>query len=82
LNVQSKSHQWLADEPLSAGGQNLGPDPYEHVLAGLGACTAMTIRMYADRKNIPLDDVKVQVKHTRDYVEDCNSHTNSGKKLE
>jgi putative redox protein len=56
---------WLrADEPVEAGGHATGPDPYEYVLAGLGACTAMTIRLYADRKGWPLDRVEVRVRQT------------------
>ncbi|MBQ0764706.1 OsmC family protein, partial [Marinobacter psychrophilus] len=47
------------------------PDPYEHLLAGLGACTSMTIRMYASRKKIPLDHVKVELSHSRNYHRDC-----------
>lgn len=54
-----------ADEPGAMGGRNTGPDPFEFVLAGIGACTAMTIRMYADRKKWPLDNVRVSVRHTR-----------------
>jgi putative redox protein len=61
----------LADEPLSVGGGNLGPDPYEHLLAALGTCTSMTIRMYANRKKWPLQNVAVQLKHFRDHGEDC-----------
>ncbi len=47
-------HRYLADEPVSAGGNGTGPSPYEYLLAGLGACTSMTIRLYADLKKIPL----------------------------
>ena len=70
-HVHSDSHYWLADEPQSVGGDNTGPDPYEHLLAALGACTSMTLRMYANRKSLPLEHVKVELKHGRDYNRDC-----------
>lgn len=69
--VLSDSHVWLADEPASVGGGDLGPDPYEHLLAALGTCTSMTIRMYANRKDIPLDDVLVELSHSRQHLQDC-----------
>lgn len=70
-HVSTNSHYWLADEPQSAGGDNMGPDPYEHLLAGLGACTAMTLRMYATRKKLAIKHIKVELKHSRDYQQDC-----------
>ncbi|MBL4571704.1 MAG: OsmC family protein, partial [Gammaproteobacteria bacterium] len=70
-NVQTDHHAWVADEPVAVGGHDLGPDPYEHLLAGLGACTSMTLRMYANRKNLALDDIEVQLNHQRSHVEDC-----------
>lgn len=70
-HVNSDSHYWLADEPLSVGGQNMGPDPYEHLLAALGACTSMTIRMYAQRKKWPLDNIVVELEHNREHSSDC-----------
>jgi putative redox protein len=73
LNVASDSHYWLADEPLKVGGDNLGPDPYEHLLAALGTCTVMTIRMYATHKKILLDDIEVTLNHERNYFEDCKN---------
>ena len=69
--VNSDDHNWVADEPKRVGGDNLGPDPYEHLLAALGTCTSMTIRMYANRKGLPLDDVDVVLHHRRDHVKDC-----------
>lgn len=70
-DIYSDDHYWLADEPQSLGGNNLGPDPYEHLLAALGACTSMTIRMYANRKSWPLDEVNVGLSHSRKHLEDC-----------
>jgi len=72
-HVSTSSHYWLADEPLKVGGSNTGPDPYEHVLAGLGACTSMTLRMYAQRKKLPIAHIKVELTHTRNYQDDCNN---------
>ena len=72
-DVQTDNHAWIADEPVSVGGHDLGPDPYEHLLAGLGACTSMTLRMYANHKNLALDDIEVQLSHQRDHAEDCES---------
>jgi uncharacterized OsmC-like protein/alpha/beta superfamily hydrolase len=77
-HVSTNSHYWLADEPVKVGGKNTGPDPYEHVLAGLGACTAMTLRMYAQRKKLPVQHIKVELTHTRNYQQDCeNCETDS-----
>jgi len=69
--VSSDEHNWLADEPKRVGGDNLGPDPYEHLLAALGTCTSMTIRMYANRKQWPLQDVHVRLSHSRRHTDDC-----------
>lgn len=80
--VTTDAHNWLADEPRSVGGGDLGPDPYEHLLAALGTCTSMTIRMYANRKKLALDDVKVTLHHTRDHLRDCEGCDESPMKLE
>jgi putative redox protein len=72
-------HQMLADEPVTAGGADSGPGPYDFVLAGLGACTSMTMRMYADRKALPLERVTVTLKHSKIHAEDCaECETNAG----
>ena len=71
--IQTASHQWIADEPIKVGGSNSGPDPYQHLLAGLGACTAMTLRMYANLKKIPMDNVIVNLSHDREHGEDCQA---------
>jgi putative redox protein len=64
-------HRLTADEPVAAGGGDTGPGPYDLVLAGLGACTSMTMRMYADRKALPLERVTVTLSHSRIHAEDC-----------
>src|ERR1700754_1404941 len=64
-------HSLLADEPVAAGGEDTGLGPYDFVLAGLGACTSMTMRMYADRKSLPLQRVTVTLKHSKIHAEDC-----------
>ncbi len=58
-------HRLLADEPVSVGGADAGPAPLEFVMAGLGACTSMTVRMYAERKGIPLTRISVSLFHDR-----------------
>lgn len=64
-------HFSISDEPIEVGGGGKGPDPYEYVSAGLGACTSMTLRMYASRKKWPLEHVTVAISHTKDYTDDC-----------
>jgi uncharacterized OsmC-like protein/fermentation-respiration switch protein FrsA (DUF1100 family) len=64
-------HHLTADEPVAAGGQDTGPGPYDFLLTGLGACTSMTMRMYADRKSLPLERVTVTLKHSKIHAEDC-----------
>jgi uncharacterized OsmC-like protein/pimeloyl-ACP methyl ester carboxylesterase len=64
-------HRILADEPVAAGGEDSGPGPYDLLLASLGACTSMTMRLYADRKALPLERVTVTLKHNKIHAEDC-----------
>jgi putative redox protein len=64
-------HRLLADEPVPAGGEDTGPGPYDFVLAGLGACTSMTMRLYADRKSLPLERTTVTLSHRKIHAEDC-----------
>ena len=64
-------HHLVADEPVDAGGQDSGPGPYDLLLASLGACTSMTLRLYADGKKLPLQRVEVRLRHFRVYATDC-----------
>jgi putative redox protein len=64
-------HRLVADEPVAAGGTDAGPDPYALLLAALGACTSMTLRLYAGRKAWPLVEVMVELDVARVYAEDC-----------
>src|SRR3954463_13044623 len=73
-------HRYLADEPTSVGGNGNGPSPYEYLLAALGACTSMTIRLYADLKKLPLERVSVRLKHDKIHAIDCeNCESKEGK---
>ena len=64
--VQAGKHQLVVDEPVPLGGEDLGPAPYQYLKAALGACTSMTVRMYAERKKWQVDNVIVSLTHTRD----------------
>jgi uncharacterized OsmC-like protein/alpha-beta hydrolase superfamily lysophospholipase len=73
-------HKVLADEPVAAGGEDTGPGPYDFLLAGLGACTSMTMRLYADLKKLPMERVTVTLRHSKIHARDCEEcETRDGK---
>lgn len=67
------AHRMRADEPKGVGGTDTGPTPHEMLLAALGGCTAITLRMYAERKKWPLKRLSVRIKHSRIHAEDCKT---------
>ena len=69
--VHTPRHRFVADEPRSYGGDDTGPTPYDLLLAALGTCTAMTMKMYADQKGWPFDGARIHLTHERDHAEDC-----------
>jgi len=73
--ISTGDHSIIADEPESAGGQNMGPTPYDLLMASLGTCTAMTLRMYADFKKIPLKGVEVHLNYAKEHADDCKDMT-------
>ncbi|HEX6549720.1 MAG TPA: bifunctional alpha/beta hydrolase/OsmC family protein [Gammaproteobacteria bacterium] len=70
-DVFAGPHAMIADEPLAAGGTDAGPSPYGYLSSALGACTAITLRMYADRKQWPLESVNVRIRHQKIHADDC-----------
>jgi putative redox protein len=78
--IRTGAHHLIADEPVDVGGGNSGPNPYDLLLASLGACTAMTLRLYAERKGLPLDRVTVRLTHAKIHAADCaRCETREGK---
>jgi putative redox protein len=69
--IQANGHRMMADEPIAVGGSDTGPSPYDFLVASLGACTSMTLRMYADRKGWPLDAITVRLMHRKIHARDC-----------
>jgi putative redox protein len=69
--ISAGRHRLQADEPVAAGGLDSGPDPYGLLLAALGACTSMTLRLYAERKKLPLEHISVHLRHSKVHAADC-----------
>ncbi len=80
--ILASGHALVADEPRSVGGTNTGPTPYDLLVAGLGACTAMTLRMYADRKAWDLTAVAVKLQHAKVHAEDCDCQTEASGRID
>ena len=81
-SIQTKNHTLIADEPASAGGSDFGPSPYEYLNAALAACTVMTLKMYAERKQWDLQEVFVYISHSRQHSDDLNIQVDKPKYLD
>jgi putative redox protein len=80
--IIANGHSLVADEPIPVGGANSGATPYDLLVSALGACTGMTIRMYADRKKLPLDSIIVRLRHEKIHAEDCLDCEDQGSKID
>jgi len=70
-DIEAGPHRMIADEPVSAGGTEMGPTPYDFLAAALGTCTSMTMRVVAKRENIPLEGVEITIENDRMHAKDC-----------
>jgi putative redox protein len=81
-DVQAGRHTYFVDEPAEVGGQDRGPTPYDLLLSALGACTAITLRLYATQKKWPLEGIEVRLRHQRVHAADCEKCEQPGEMLE
>ncbi len=80
--IRAGNHMLIGDEPEEVGGNDLGPTPYGYLLASLGSCTSMTLRMYADRKKWDLKEVRVHLNHSKVHAEDCDNCEGKNSKID
>lgn len=80
--VKVGKHSLLADEPTSVGGKDLGPTPYDLLMAAVGTCTAITLRMYADRKQWPVESIDVHLDHMKIHTTDCKDCDNASARID
>jgi len=80
--LHAGNHEVIADEPESAGGKDKGPDPYDLLLMSLGTCTVMTIRMYAQRKKWPVEDIYMELRHFKNHADDCRDCDEESSKID
>lgn len=76
-DIEAGPHRFVADEPLSAGGTDAGPTPYDLLSSALGVCTSMTLRVVANREHIPLEGVEITIENDRMYAKDCADCTSA-----
>lgn len=81
-DINTNGHHLVGDEPKSSHGNDLGLNPYQFLLAALGTCTSMTMKMYADLKGIPLKSVEVELTHDKVHAKDCESSETETKKID